>query len=88
MKIAKSDLVKAVKLKCRDCCMDDLTEIKACTVRHCPLVPIKNLYFNGVNHVDIAKSGRGVRELSPEHLAKMAEGRERKRLEKENSANA
>lgn len=83
MKISKADLVKSIKAKCRDCCLDDLTEIKACTVKNCPLVPIKNLYFNGENHVEVAKSARGVRELTPEHKQKMADGRERKRLEKE-----
>ena len=83
MKISKADLVKALKLKCRDCCCDDLTEIKACEIKHCPLVPIKNLYFNGANHVSVAKTDRGIRELTPEHKAKMAKGRERKRLEKE-----
>jgi hypothetical protein len=85
MKISKAALVKAVKEKCRDCCMGELTEVKACDCTHCPLVPVKNLFFNGENHVEVEKSNRGVRELSPEHKAALAAGRERKRLEKSNS---
>jgi hypothetical protein len=86
MKISKSDLVKGIKAKCKECCGGEITEVKECNCKHCPLVPIKNLFFNGENHVETPKSNRGVRELSPEHKQKLAEGRERARLAKEAQA--
>lgn len=81
MKISKSDLIKAVKEKCKDCCLGEMSEIKACEIKTCPLVPVKNLFYSGENFVQSVKSNRGCKELTLEHKAKLAAGRERKRLE-------
>lgn len=85
MKISKSDLIKACKLKCRECTCDQILEIKECSIESCPLLPIKNLFFNGKNHIDVAKSNRGMKELSPEHKAKLATGREKAKQAKLNN---
>lgn len=83
MKISKSELIKAIKLKCKeDCCCGDIGNVKECAVKSCPLLNIKNIFFNGENHIDTPKSKTGVRTLSPEHLAKLAVGRELAKLAK------
>ncbi len=33
--------VKAIRLKCRDCTCNQITEIENCTVRVCPLYPFR-----------------------------------------------
>lgn len=81
MNIAKATLVKGIKEKCKDCCGSDFSQIKACSVKCCPLVPIKNLLFNGIS-VEAPKSNRGIKVLSPEHKAKLAEGRARAKAER------
>ncbi len=63
MKISKANLVKAVKSKCRDdCCCGDIVEAKECDIKTCPLLEVKNLFFNGKNHTESTKSNRGCRE--------------------------
>lgn len=33
--------VKAIRMKCRDCCCDSAAEIRACELRHCALWPYR-----------------------------------------------
>ena len=36
-------LLKAVKLKCKDCCSGDLLEISKCEIEDCPLYKFRTL---------------------------------------------
>lgn len=33
--------LKAIRLKCLDCCCGSSNEVKLCTVKHCPLYPYR-----------------------------------------------
>lgn len=64
--------VKAIRLKCRDCCNDQVSQIDGCTVKACPLHPFrygKNPY-------------RTKRELSEERKQAMGENLKKARLQK------
>lgn len=64
--------VKAIRLKCRDCTNNQVTEIDGCTVKACPLHPFRY----GKNPF------RTQRELSEERKAEMAEHLKKARQQK------
>ena len=33
--------IKAIRMKCLDCCLDSVNEVKLCTIENCPLHPFR-----------------------------------------------
>lgn len=40
---------EAIMAKCWDCCCYERREVKACTIKGCPLITFKNKWFNVSN---------------------------------------
>ena len=69
---AQKNPVKAIRLKCRDCTNNQVTEIDGCAVKTCPLYPFRY----GRNPY------RTKRELSEERKVEMGEHLKKARLQK------
>lgn len=39
---------EAILAKCYDCCCYDKKEVKACTIKHCPLMKLKDMWLNNI----------------------------------------
>ena len=44
--IEKLGYKETILAKCYDCCCYDRKEVKACTIKHCPLYPYKEKWLN------------------------------------------
>lgn len=75
MAVKKTDLMKLVVAKCMDCCCDDKSEVKACTVKKCPLFPVR-LGLKGAEVTVSDKPKRKRKPMSEAHKEAMRVGRE------------
>ena len=80
MSIKKTEIIKLIKMKCLECCCQDVAEVKACTVITCPLYSLR-LGSKGVEAVEVEVVPKRKRApMSDEHKLAMKNGRDKKKL--------
>ena len=49
---------EAILAKCWDCCCYEKSEVKACTIKHCPLMKFKDKWLNKVGKKELAPNDK------------------------------